>query len=503
MSLAAMVLADRVQPLMRYYDRWMRLMTGGQDAVVRAAALATVQPGERLLDVGCGTGSLAVAAARHGARVVGIDRSRSMLALAREKATRAGVSVTFREGRLPVLPLPPEAFHEVFDVATATFTLSELSRDEAALAVRAMAEAVRPGGRVILADEAVPHATTLRLLAALQRLVTAVLAFAILQEGASTHRHPLSALLEESGLFIQQDTSFRHGALRLVVAERPAVMSASRRASTPLDAALPKGFARVGLRIAAWFALPIPIASGIYSIGAPGSGAPVLLTGNFLATVEAVRRALVGRDCYLIVEDTGGWNVWCASDAGSFTAEKAVALMRLYDVGSLIPSHRIIIPRLGGRIRTQLATLTQWEVITGPIEARDLPSFLDDGVMTPAMRSLDRMYRLRERARVGALTMMQLPLFLLPFRALPAPLRRSAQRFAIAASWILPLFHYRLPGRTGIVKSGILGLGVSLALLARARSHWPQALTVMVSAPLIGWIYQSSSPVIYWKRIWK
>lgn len=503
MSLAAMVLADRVQPFMRYYDQWMRLMTGGQDAVVREAALRTVQPGERLLDVGCGTGSLAIAGARRGARVVGIDRSRSMLALAREKAARAGVSVTFREGRLPVLPLPRETFYEAFDVATATFTLSELSRDEAALAVRAMAEAVRPGGRVVIADEAVPRPFALRLLAALQRLLFAVLAFAILQAVAPTRRHPLSALLEESGLVIQQDTTFRHGALRLVVAARPAVLSVSQRAITPLGAALPKGIARVGLRIAAWFALPIPIASGVYRVGTPRSDAPVLLTGNFLATVEAVQSALVGRDCYLLVEDTGGWNVWCASDAGSFTAEKAVALMRLYDVDSLIPSHRIIIPRLGGRIRTQLATLTQWEVITGPIEARDLPTYLEDGVMTPAMRSLDRMYRLRERARVGALTMMQLPLFLLPFRALPVPLRRSAQRFAFAASWILPLFHYRLPGRTGIVKSGILGLGVSLALLMRARSRWSQALTVMLSAPLIGWIYQSSSPVIYWKRIWK
>lgn len=503
MSLAAMVLTDRVQPFMRYYDTWMRFITGGQDAVVRAAALSTVQPGERLLDVGCGTGSLAIAAARCGARVVGIDRSRSMLTLAREKAIRAGVSITFRQGRLPILPLPREAFHGAFDVATATFTLSELSRDEAALAVRSMSEAVRPGGRVIIADEAVPGVAAVRLFAALQRLLFAVLAFTILQKLAPTRRHPLSALLEESGLMIQQDTAFGRGALRLVVAERPAVLPASHRAVMSCDTLLPKGVSRVGLRIAAWFALPIPVASGVYRVGAPGPDAPVLLTGNYFASVEAVQCALVGRNCYLIVEDTGGWNVWCASDAELFTAEKAVALMRLYDLEGLVLSHRIIIPRLGGRIRTQLATLTQWEVVTGPIEARDLPSFLDIGELTPAMRSLDRLYRLRERMRIGALTMMQVPLFLLPFRALPSPLRRSAQRFAVVASWVLPLFHYLLPGRTGIVKSGILGCGVSLAMVLKARRNWARALTVMLTAPLIGWIYQSSSPVIYWKRIWK
>jgi hypothetical protein len=238
-------------------------------------------------------------------------------------------------------------------------------------------------------------------------------------------------------------------------------------------------------------------------MGAPAADAPVFLTGNFLASVEALRQALVGRDGYLIVADTGGWNVWCASDAGLFTAEKAAALMRLYDVESLVAHRRIVIPRLGGRIRTRLAALTCWEVITGPIEARDLPEFLQHNTVTPAMRSLDRMYRLPERLRVGALTMVQLPLWLIPVMVFPKPLRRAVRRYAVVASWILPLFHCQLPRRTGIVKSGLLGGGVCLVLLSRGRRYWARALAVLLSAPLIGWIYQSSSPVIYWKRLWK
>ncbi len=499
MSLAAMVLADRVEPFMRYYDQWMRLITGGRDELVRATALRTVQPGERLLDVGCGTGSLAIAAARQGAHVVGIDRARPMLTLAREKAAREGVAVTFREGRLPIL----STSGETFDVATATFVLSELSRDEAALAIRSMAEAVRPGGRVIIADEAVSRAPTVRFFSAVQRILFAALAFAILQELAPTRQHPLRAMLEESGLIVRQEYTLQHGALRLVVAERPETLPSVQRTTTPLDAALPRGLIRAGLRVAAWFALPIPIASGVYRIGAPDADAPVLLTGNFLATIELLRRALAGQDCYLVVMDTSGWNVWCASDAGLFTAEKATALMRLYGVERLVSHHRIVIPRLGGRIHTRLAALTQWEVVTGPIEARDLPDFLQNGVVTPEMRSLDRMYRLPERLRVGALTTVQAPLFLLPFRLLPAPLRRSARRFAFAASWALPVFHYQLPGRTGIAKSSILAGVVSLVMLARNRSHWARAGAILLSAPLIGWMYQSSSPVIYWKRIWK
>ena len=318
MSLAAMVLADRIERFMPYYDRWMHVITGGRDALVRASVLRFVQLNERLLDVGCGTGSLAVAAAQRGAHVVGIDRARPMLRLAREKAAHAGVSVEFREGKLPLLPTADEAF----DVATATFVLSELSRDEAALAMRAMAEAVRPGGRIIIADEAIPQPAGLRLVATLQHAVFAALAFAFLQELTPTRRHPLRTLAEEAGLSIREEVSFQAGALHLLVAERPKVLPSLQRATKPLDQALPHGLMRVGLRIAAWFALPIPIASGVYRLGAPGSSDPVLLTGNFLGSVEAVHHALVHRDCYLVVADTDGWNVWCASDAGRFTAEK-------------------------------------------------------------------------------------------------------------------------------------------------------------------------------------
>lgn len=502
MSLAAMVLADRIERLTPYYDRWMRLITGGRDALVRTAVLRWVQPNARLLDVGCGTGTLAVAAAQYGARVVGMDRSRAMLRLAREKATDAAVSVELREGRLPLLPVPGET-DAAFDVATATFVLSELSRDEAALAIRAMAEAVRPGGRIIIADEAIPRSPGLRLLSAVQHSFFAVLAFALLQELAPTHRHPLRPLVEEAGLSIREEISYQQGALRLLVAERPAVLPPLQRATKPLDWALPRGLARVGLRLAAWFALPIPIPSGVYRLGTPGPNDPVLLTGNFLASVEAVRHALAGRNGYLLVVDTSGWNVWCASDAGLFTAEKAAALLHVYDVERLVAHRRVIIPRLAGRIRTPLAGLTHWDVVTGPIEARDLPDFLHDGAITPAMRSLDRMYRLPERLRVGALTMVQMPLWLLPFRVLPKPLRRAVQWYAVVASLVLPVVHYQLPGRTGVAKSSMLGAAASLILLARGRGGWARAIAIVLSAPFIGWIYQSSSPVIYWKRLWK
>ncbi|HVC35725.1 MAG TPA: methyltransferase domain-containing protein [Chloroflexota bacterium] len=499
MSLVAMVLADRVERFTRFYDWWIHLITFGRATIVRRAVLRYVRPGETVLDVGCGTGTLAIAAARQGTSVVGVDRSRRMLELAHEKAARAGVTVDFRVGQAPILPVTRERF----DVATATFALSELSRDEALLTVRAMAEVVRPGGRVIIADEVPPRNPLFWLFGELQRLLFGVIAFALLQELAPTHRHPWRALLEEAGLVVHREDCFQEGALAVVVAERPATLPDLRRDIVPLAVVLPRGIARAVLSLSAWFALPIPVRAGVYQLGAPDREAPVVLTSNFLATVDAVCHALDGLSGFIIVEDTSGWNVWCASDAGLFTAEKAAALMRLYGLDQRVTPKRVVIPRLGGRIRARLAQITGWDVVTGPIEARDLPAFLREPEVTPAMRSLDRTYRLPERLRVGALTVVQLPVFLAPLRFLPASLRAAVWRFALVASAVLAVFHYWLPGQTGIVKGLILGLAVSGTILVRNPRRWAAAVAVTLSAPLIGWIYQSSSPVVYWKRIWK
>ncbi len=498
MSLAAMVLADRSQRFSHFYDRWIELVTFGRAARVRAEILREIGSSQRMLDGGCGTGTLAVAAARSGCSVVAIDRSPEMLALAQEKAKAAGVVVDWRQGDLVFPPLDTERF----DIATAMFVLSELSSEEACLAVRRMAEHLRPGGRLVIADEVTPSAPMPRSLSAIARSVLGVISFFVLQQLAPPRRHPWHSLLAEAGLEVVSERRDGSGDLVVLVAERPAVLPALRRTVRDIDEIMPSGPRRGVLRGAAWLALPIALRPGVYRIGDPGSAAPVLLTGNFLSSVEAVRSALAGQKAYLVIEDTRGWNVWCASDAGIFDAQKAAALMELYEMDSLVDLHRIIVPRLGARVRRDLTTLTGWEVAVGPIEARDLGEFLVTGP-SPKMHSLRRLYRVPERIRVGALTLVQLPLFLLPLRLLAPASRRPAWRFALAASCLLPLAHDRLPGRTGVVKGAVLGSATVLLGLATGHIRPTASLLILAISPLVGWVYQSSSPVVFWKRLWR
>lgn len=496
MSLAAMVLADRSAPLVRHYDRWVELVTLGGAARARSAVLGSVAPG-RLLDLGCGTGSLAIAAARAGVRVVAIDRSAAMLDVARKKARVADVSVDWREGDLSFPPLDPEPF----DTVTACFSLSELPSDLAAIAVRRAAEALRPGGRLVIADEVAPRAAWHRALVAVPRALLATVSFAILERYAPTHRHPWRALAEEAGLEVASVTAVS-ATLDVLVATRPATLPTATRALPPLEGALPVGARGAARRAAAWIGLPIAVAPGVYRIGEPPRDAPVLLTGNFLSSVLAVRDGLAGHDAFVVVEDSEGWNVWCASDAGLFTAERGAALIELSGLAESLVAHRIIVPRLGGRVGRRLADLTGWETVVGPLEARDLTQFLAHG-MDREMRSLARMYGMRERLRVASMTAIQLPLYLLPLRLLPREWRRGTGAAALLEALVLPVAHDRLPGPTGVVKGAALGVVAALGGIVSGRTGIRGALTTLAIAPFVGWVYQSTSPVVFWRRLFR
>src|SRR5262245_61993392 len=85
------------------YDFMVWLLTLGRERAFREKILklASLESGESVLDVGCGTGTLAIAAKRHvgpTGTVYGIDASPEMIARADKKARKAGVEVVFRYG---------------------------------------------------------------------------------------------------------------------------------------------------------------------------------------------------------------------------------------------------------------------------------------------------------------------------------------------------------------------------------------------------------------------
>jgi demethylmenaquinone methyltransferase/2-methoxy-6-polyprenyl-1,4-benzoquinol methylase len=133
----------------RVYDRMNSVMTAGMHHRwrERAVDLARVGPGSRALDVGTGTGDLAIELARRGAAVTGLDFAPAMLEIARRKAP----DVAFERGDALALPHGEGEFDAV-TVGFGARNFSDLDRG-----LQEMARVTRPGGRVVVLEITSPQ----------------------------------------------------------------------------------------------------------------------------------------------------------------------------------------------------------------------------------------------------------------------------------------------------------------------------------------------------------
>jgi ubiquinone/menaquinone biosynthesis C-methylase UbiE len=130
------------------YDRWYTTPLGQLVDRVEKEAIFALLPNleERLvLEVGCGTGNISLALARRGARVVGVDVSGPMLAVAERKARRQGFAPVWIRGLAGFLPFAETSFDGVISILALDFIPDRPG------AVREMVRVLRPGGFLVLA----------------------------------------------------------------------------------------------------------------------------------------------------------------------------------------------------------------------------------------------------------------------------------------------------------------------------------------------------------------
>ncbi|HEX6778063.1 MAG TPA: methyltransferase domain-containing protein [Ktedonobacterales bacterium] len=117
----------------------------------RTANLAQLQSGEQVLDVGCGTGTLALEVQERldsAGRVAGIDPSPEQIARARTKAARRNAPIEFQVGVIEQLPFPDQAF----DVVFSTLMMHHLPAPTKRQGLAEIARVLKPDGRLIIAD---------------------------------------------------------------------------------------------------------------------------------------------------------------------------------------------------------------------------------------------------------------------------------------------------------------------------------------------------------------
>jgi ubiquinone/menaquinone biosynthesis C-methylase UbiE len=198
--------------LLPLYDPLQRLLG---DARLKAAFIdrADIRPGQRVLDLGCGTGTLALMIRERcpEAEVVGVDPDPKALAIARRKAERAGADVVWHQGSADALPFDDGSFDRV----VSSLVFHHLKPDVVRATIPELRRVLAPGGSVWVLD--LGHTGSHGLHGLLAR-------FASHQHGDEDMAGKLPALMEDAGLVDAEAATFRRtliGAMQLTHAHAP------------------------------------------------------------------------------------------------------------------------------------------------------------------------------------------------------------------------------------------------------------------------------------------
>jgi len=364
------------------YDRGIQLLTLGRlTPLQKRIARDYVAAGMRVLEIGCGTGALAQMMAERGAQVTGIDASPIMLAEAEANIAAAGLAERVALRQMDATLIGERFDPGSFDLIVSTLVFSELPPDMQRYVLAACLGLLAENGRLLIADEVIPDGRLARLSFFLIRLPLVLITW-LLTRTTTAALVDFEAHLADAGFHARRAESHLGGSLVLFTA-------------VPADKKFPSAHAQfptlrhqVSLRailLDLWLMFfriipPYPkVRPGLYAIGRPDQKSPVLVTGNFDLTVRRLVKAVDGRvECWLLVADSAGINVWCAAGGGYFTAEKVIAAVKSSHLAEVVHHHALILPQLaangvdGWKIRQE----TGWGVHWGPVKAVDIPDYL-------------------------------------------------------------------------------------------------------------------------------
>ncbi|UCD56805.1 MAG: methyltransferase domain-containing protein [Candidatus Hydrogenedentota bacterium] len=488
------------------YDAGIAKYSAGDFAKVRKEMRSLVKPGDRVLDVGCGPGTFATECAKKGATVEAVDISPEMLYAANLAAKKAGVEEKIRFQNASATEI--EADHGSFDLVVFSLSLSELREVEQWVAMHSAFDFLKPGGKLVVADEVVPRALGPRVWYQLRRLMLLAITY-LVTKAITRPVNEMEGKFRACGFDVERIEAYERGSLKLVVGTR----IERKQAPEALSPDRLPGWTEALGKVCSYFTLAfkaVPIRTGLYKFGNPSEKSPVLVTANYLLTFASVKKHLRGLDCYLLVIDTRGINVWCSAGKGNFSAEEIHNSLRATRAGDIIETRTLILPKLSatGVKYRDVKQLTGWDAVFGPVYARDIPEYLGNGCVTG--RHVKRVrFAFGDRLWVavpfaffvGFLALLPL----LVFRRLYSPM---IPVIAVAAAFAFPLAFYRLPTNQFFKKGLTLGLigaagGVLFLLVtgAPAKEMVQWSLIIVGLTTFIAMDFSGMSPVSNYSRI--
>lgn len=246
-------------------------------------------------------------------------------------------------------------------------------------------------------------------------------------------------------------------------------------------------FARLGVNRMGHIVKP-----GLYKLGNPTPDSLVFASANYTLSFDALRHALAGTDCYILVLDTKGINVWCAAGKGTFGTDELVKRITWSGLSNIVRHRTVIVPQLGapGISAHEVQQRSGFRVEFGPVRASDLPEYLKTHTATPEMRRVH--FALKDRL---VLTPVELKHALLPTIAATIILYLLAGTLAalaaittvITGTVLFPALLPLIPTHDFSTKGFILGLLVAIpfAISFAADPAMPPLMKAIISLALL------------------
>jgi len=217
----------------------------------------------------------------------------------------------------------------------------------------------------------------------------------------------------------------------------------------------------------------------LYAVGKPDGDSPVLVSANYKLTFDVLRKNLTGMDCWLLILDTKGVNVWCAAGKGTFGTDELVNRINVTGLSDTVTHRRLILPQLGasGVNANEVTRRTGFSVIYGPVRASDIKLFIEAGCKaTKEMREVK--FTLRDRLALTPMELVPIAKVCLPimgglfltnmFSKKPFD-EKDAAVFGgavLAGTVLTPALLPVIPGKAFSLKGWLLGMGWTAGALA-------------------------------------
>lgn len=219
------------------YDWAVKVMTFGRIDQMKDDIAAQVEPGDKVLDLGCGTGTLALRCIERGATVTGLDANEFMLSEAGKRAAKAGVSEKLsliRDSVTQIKKHPEELADSSFDIVTATMALGEFPEEYLDYVIRDCLRILKPGGQILIGDECWPRTIVIRSIYRMLMTVFWIPQFLFLRRPLFPITD-LDGIIAKAGFRVTATKIYRGTSFRLVRGLKSA--SANEAGATKRDAA--------------------------------------------------------------------------------------------------------------------------------------------------------------------------------------------------------------------------------------------------------------------------